>query len=93
VEHGKGVTAVPTPTFEPVDERQATGLVKEVFDEMKALRGMESIPPFWRAMALWPEYLAATWNRYKTVMMGGTLDPLTKEIIALAVSAAHNCDY
>lgn len=78
---------------EPVDEASATGVVKEVFDEMKALRNMEKIPSFWRVMARNPAYLKATWERYKVVMLGGTLPLLTKEIIALSVSAAHNCDY
>lgn len=81
------------PTIELPREEDAEGLVKQVFDEMKAVRGWDSIPPIWRAMALKPEYLATMWERYKAVMLRGSLDPLTKEIIALAVSAAHNCDY
>lgn len=81
------------PTVEPLPEAEARGLAKEVFDDMKAVRNMEAIPPFWRMLARNPEYLKVTWERYKVIMLGGTLDLLTKEIIALAVSAAHACDY
>ena len=54
---------------------------------------MDFVPNYWRALAPMPEYLEATWNKYKAVMLGGKLDRLTKEIIALAVSATNGCDY
>lgn len=81
------------PKVTPLPESEATGVVLEVFNEMKALRNMQEIPPIWRAMARRPEYLRTTWERYKAVMLEGSLPLLTKEIIALSVSAAHNCDY
>lgn len=77
----------------PIEESEASGVVLEVFNEMKALRNMPAIPPIWRAMARRPQYLKTTWERYKAVMLEGNLSLLTKEIVALAVSAAHNCDY
>jgi uncharacterized peroxidase-related enzyme len=81
------------PAFDPVPEEAATGIVKDVFEEMKRLRNLDEVPPIWRMMAHRPEYLKATWERYKAIMLEGSLDLLTKEIIALAVSAANNCDY
>ena len=51
------------------------------------------MPAYWRALAAFPDYLAATWNKYKAVMLGGKLDLRTKEIIALAVSATNGCTY
>ena len=77
----------------PLDEANATGLAKEVFDEFKRIRNVDAVPAFWRVMARDPEYLKVTWERYKHIMLGGSLPLLTKEIIALAVSAAHTCDY
>lgn len=79
--------------IQPIEESEASGVVLEVFNEMKALRNMPTIPPIWRAMARRPQYLKTTWDRYKAVMLEGSLPLLTKEIVALAVSAAHNCDY
>ncbi len=74
-------------------EEEATGKVKAIFEEFKQLRHVDTVPVFWRALAAFPEYLEATWNKYKAVMRGGKLDPLTKEIIALAVSATNGCAY
>lgn len=81
------------PVIRLLEEQEVTGLVKEVFEEMKQVRGWESIPPIWRAMAVNPEYLAANWQRYKSIMLSGTLDLKTKEAIALAVSMVNRCSY
>ena len=51
------------------------------------------MPNFWKTIALNPDYLEVTWNNLKTVMKPGKLDRVTKEIIAVAVSATNNCEY
>jgi len=71
-------------TIRVIAEEKATGRVKRIFEEFKRLRKVERIPAIWRAMAANPDYLEATWNRYKAIMLKGKLDLLTKEIIALA---------
>lgn len=76
-----------------VPESEATGLVKEIYEEMKRVRGWERVPLIWRTMALRPDYLRVNWERYKTIMLDGTLDPLTKEIIALTTSMVNGCSY
>jgi AhpD family alkylhydroperoxidase len=76
-----------------VSEEEATGLVKEVFDEIKASRGLAEVPNFWRAIAHNPEYLQAEWTKLKTIMSTGVIDRRVKEMIAVAVSATNNCDY
>jgi AhpD family alkylhydroperoxidase len=76
-----------------VREEDATGLVKDVFEEMKAVRGWDHIPPMWRVMAVNPPYLAATWERYKAIMLQGRLDLRTKEIVALTTSMVNRCSY
>ncbi|MHB8393137.1 MAG: carboxymuconolactone decarboxylase family protein [Candidatus Dormibacteria bacterium] len=76
-----------------VDESEATGLVKEVYDDILTSRNLERVPNYWKALAHQPEYLAATWNKMKAVMSEGSLDRRTKEIIAVAVSATNNCSY
>jgi AhpD family alkylhydroperoxidase len=64
-----------------------------VFDDIRATRGTDFINNFWRALAHDPALLQATWARLKEVMGPGTLDPLVKEMIYVAVSVANGCEY
>ena len=64
-----------------------------VFEDIRAARGTEYINNFWRALAADPALLRATWDRLRHVMGPGTLDPLTKELIYIAVSVANGCGY
>ena len=64
-----------------------------VFDDIRATRGADFINNFWRALAHDPALLKATWDRLKVVMGPGTLDPLTKEMVYIAVSVANACEY
>lgn len=76
-----------------VAEDTATGIVKEVFDDIKSSRNLASVPNFWRAIAHHPEYLRSEWTKLRTILETGTIDRKTKEMIAVAVSATNNCDY
>ena len=77
-----------------VPEEEATGKIKEIYDEIKAGAGIDFVPNLYRAMAPNPAYLEANWNRVKAIMLAeGKLDRLTKEIIAVAVSAVNACNY
>ncbi len=56
--------------------------------------GIDFVPNMYKAMAPKAGYLEANWNRIKAVMQEpGKLDKLTKEIIAVAVSAVSGCEY
>ncbi len=79
--------------IEMVTEEEATGKVKEIYEDIKERLGIDFVPNLYRAMSAKPEYLEANWNRSQMVMKPGKLDKLTKEIIALAVSAVNGCDY
>lgn len=79
--------------YKEVSEKEATGKVKEVYDDIKATKGIDFIPNFWKALSINPDHLEATWLKLKTTMKPGKLDYLTKEIIALAVSITNNCEY
>ncbi len=75
-------------------EEQATGRVKEIYDDIKAELGIDFVPNLYKVMAVKPTYLAANWNKVRAVMVEpGKLDRLTKEIIAVAVSAVNACQY
>ena len=77
-----------------VSEEEATGKVKDIYEEIKSDHGIDFVPNLYRAMAANPDYLEANWRRVKAIMSArGKLDPLTKEIIAVAVSAVNACDY
>lgn len=64
-----------------------------VFADIRETRGTDFINNFWRALANDPALLKATWERLKTVMGPGALDPLVKEMIYVAVSTANGCEY
>lgn len=68
--------------------------VKAVFDDIRRSRGSDFVNNFWRALANDPVTLTRTWESLKQVMGGeGALDPLTRELIYIAVSAANGCTY
>jgi alkylhydroperoxidase family enzyme len=77
-----------------VSEDKALGPVKAIYEDIKQELGIDFVPNLYRVMALNPGYLEANWNKVKAVMFAsGKLDRLTKEIIAVAVSAVHGCRY
>ena len=72
---------------------EACAEVRAVYDDIMATRGVTDVNNFWKALALHPPTLARTWESLKQVMAPGALDPLTKEMLYLAVSAAAGCNY
>ena len=79
--------------FKTIDEKKASGKVKKVFDHIKKERKIKHIPNFWKTIANDPETLERTWNSLREVMKKGALDPLTKEMIYIAVSMTNSCEY
>ena len=68
--------------------------VQAVFDDIRATRGTDFINNFWRYLAFDPALLESTWAEVKRVMATPSgLDPLTKEMIYIAVSVANGCGY
>lgn len=83
---------MPTVTMVPEDE--ATGRVKEIYDEIKQSLGIDFVPNMYKLMATKPSFLEANWHRVRAIMVEpGRLDRLTREIIAVAVSAVVGCEY
>lgn len=66
---------------------------RAVFDEIRAARATDYVNDFWRALANDPVSLRRTWDSIRQVMAPGALDPLVKEMLYVAVSIAHGCDY
>jgi AhpD family alkylhydroperoxidase len=67
--------------------------VRAVYDDIMATRGTNWINNFWKALAHDPPTLRRTWDSVKQIMAPGALDPLTKEMIYVAVSATTLCAY
>lgn len=90
----------PYPATVPlVDEATATGKVAAIFADIRATKGIEKVPAFWRTLATAPDQLELIWTRLKSLMhpeavgRESKLDPRTREIIAVAVSATNGCSY
>ena len=81
------------PMFKPIEENEATGKVKEVYDDIKSSRHITEVPNFWRMLANDPNELERSWNSLKQVMKKGALDHVTKELIYVAVSITNGCEY
>ena len=81
------------PMFKPILENEATGKVKEIFDEIKNTRKITEVPNFWKYIANSPETLERTWKSTSQVMKPGALDAVTKELIYVAVSITNSCEY
>jgi AhpD family alkylhydroperoxidase len=75
-------------------DAEAIPAVKAVFDDIRATRKSDFINNFWRALANDPANLKRVWENLKSVMaVEGALDPLTREMIYIAVSTANSCQY
>jgi AhpD family alkylhydroperoxidase len=76
-----------------IDYADAPDEVRAVYDAIKAARGVPDVNNFWKALAVHPPTLKRTWESLSAVMAPGALDPVVKEMLYLAVSVAHGCDY
>jgi len=79
--------------FKPIEESEAKGKVKEIYDEIKSTRQISEVPNFWKMLANDPNELDRTWSSLKEIMKKGALDPVTKELIYVAVSITNGCEY
>jgi len=76
-----------------VEYADASPEVRAVYDDIMAVRKTDWINNFWKALAHDPVTLRRTWESIKQIMGPGALDPLTKEMIYVAVSATNQCGY
>lgn len=76
-----------------ISENAAPARVKTIYEEIKKTLGIPIVPSLFKAMGAKPDYLEATWNQFKSIMVTGELTRREKELVALAVSATNNCKY
>ena len=77
----------------PIEYRDAPPEVRAVYDDIMKTRNVPDVNNFWKYLARDPATLKRTWESVKEVMAPGALDPLTKEMIYLAVSVSNGCGY
>ncbi len=81
-------------TIKPPAQAETDPRVKAVFDDIRATRRSDFVNHLWRALAFDPALLESTWAEVKRVMATpSTIDPLTKEMVYIAVSVANACSY
>jgi AhpD family alkylhydroperoxidase len=80
-------------TMRMIEYREASPGVRAVYDDIMATRKIDWINNFWKVLANDPATLRRTWASIKEVMAPGALDPLTKEMLYIAVSATNGCEY
>src|SRR6266498_1672363 len=76
-----------------IEYKDASSEVRAMFDDIKKTRNVPDVNNFWKYLARDPVTLKRTWESIKEVMAPGALDPLTKEMIYLAVSVSNGCGY
>ena len=80
-------------TVRLLTDNELSPQARAVFDDIRTVRQTEFINNFWRALAHDPVTLERTWESIKQVMRPGALDAKTKEMLYVAVSIAHGCNY
>jgi len=80
-------------TLPILQDQELSSDAATLFNEIRTARDTDYVNHFWRVLANQPAQARATWEKLKVVMAPGALDPLTKEMIYIAVSAANNCEY
>lgn len=78
---------------EPIEYAAASAEVRAVYDDIMATRKLDWVNNFWKVLAHDPPTLKRIWANIKQVMGPGALDPLTKEMLYVAVSASNSCRY
>lgn len=79
--------------MQPISYEKASPEVRAVFDDIKATRKVADVNNFWKYLAHDPRMLRHVWESLKDMMAPGALDPLTKELIYIAVSVTNGCEY
>lgn len=81
------------PYAKPIEYADASPEARAVFDDIMAVRKVATVNNFWKSLANDPATMRRTWESIKEIMAPGALDPVTKELIYIAVSVTNGCEY
>ncbi|HET9407239.1 MAG TPA: carboxymuconolactone decarboxylase family protein [Candidatus Sulfotelmatobacter sp.] len=81
------------PYYKIIEYENASQEVRAVYDDIMTTRKVDWVGNFWKVLANDPPALKRTWESLKQIMGPGALDPLTKEMIYIAVSTTNQCEY
>ena len=76
-----------------IEYEDASPEVRAVYDDIMTTRKVDAVNNFWKAIANDPATLRRTWESLKQIMQPGALDPLTKELLYIAISVSNGCGY
>jgi AhpD family alkylhydroperoxidase len=78
-----------------IEYKDMSPRAKAVVEAIAKGRGIDpaDINNVWKALARHPEVMERFAEEMKAAFAPGKLDPLTKELVYLAVSIANQCDY
>jgi AhpD family alkylhydroperoxidase len=76
-----------------IEYEDASPEVRAVYEDIMTTRKVDAVNNFWKTIANDPAALKRTWESLKQIMQPGALDPLTKELLYIAVSVSHGCGY
>jgi|SRR4028119_1036795 uncharacterized peroxidase-related enzyme len=67
--------------------------VKAVYEEILAELGFGIVPNLFKSMAISPEFLEASWNKFRSTILQGDVPRTIKEMIGIAISQANDSQY
>jgi uncharacterized peroxidase-related enzyme len=67
--------------------------VKAVYEEILAELGFGIVPNLFKSMSIYPEFLEASWNKFRSTILQGNVPRTIKEMIGIAISQANNSQY
>ncbi|PIQ83064.1 MAG: hypothetical protein COV76_00550 [Candidatus Omnitrophica bacterium CG11_big_fil_rev_8_21_14_0_20_64_10] len=76
-----------------VEEKEAAGSIKKIFEEVKRTLQLPFVPKIFRALAAAPDRLEAVWGELREQVGSGHLDLRSKGVAAFAVSEAMESAY
>ena len=76
-----------------VQESEARGETKALYDEIRALFGFPIVPDIMKLVSTRPDFLRVMFEGYKAMFSGGHLPRQVKEMIATVVSKTNSCSY
>lgn len=82
-----------SPIFPVLSDDELSPEAAAVFADIRETRGTDFVNNIWRVLANDPVQLESTWEEVKRVIAPGALDAVTKQLIYIAVSVAHGCEY